>query len=84
MFTFAVVMIVICVMSCHAITHSVLENDLGQLARVLVNAESWHVFVKFEVGEALEDLLQGCLRDRVVFKLMLLLQLLNQFEKEAD
>ena len=63
---------------------SVLEDDLGELARLLINAIGRHVLVEFEVGEALEDLLQSRLTDGVVLKLVLLLELLDQLEKESN
>jgi len=60
------------------------EDDLGKLARLIIDTVSWHVFVEFEVSEPLEDLLESGLTDRVVFKLVLLLELLDELEEEAD
>jgi hypothetical protein len=60
------------------------EDDLGKLARILIDTVSWHVFVKFEVSEPLEDLLESGLTDGVVFKLVLILELLDELEEEAD
>ena len=61
-----------------------LEEDFRELSGLLINAECRHVLVKLEVSKPLEDLLQSRLTHGVVLKLMLLLQLLNQLEQEAN
>ena len=61
-----------------------LEENLGKLARLLIDAECGHIFVEVEIGEALEDLLERGLAHRVILQLVLLLQLLNQLEQEPD
>ena len=61
-----------------------LKHNLSELARLLIDAVGRHVLIEFEVGEALENLLERRLTDGVVLKLVLFLELLDQLEEETD
>ena len=61
-----------------------LKEDLGKFTRLLVDTECWHIFVEIKISKALEDLLKCCLTHRVVLKLVLFFELLNQLEQETD
>lgn len=60
------------------------KYNLGKFARFIIYAECRHIFVEFKVSETLENLLESCLADGIVFELMLFLQLLYELEEEAD
>ena len=61
-----------------------LEHNLGELSWLLIDTVGGHILIELKVGEALENLLQGGLTDRVIFELVLFLQLLDQLEEETD
>ena len=63
---------------------SFLEHNLCKLTRFLVDAVGGYVLVKFKVGKALENLLQGGLTHGIILKLVLLLELLDKLEEETD
>ena len=61
-----------------------LEYDFSKFTRVLIDTESGHILVELEVSKTLKDLLESSLADRVIFKLVLLFELFNQFEQESN
>jgi len=61
-----------------------LEYDLSKLPRILINAESRHIFIELEICKSLKDLLKCGLTDGIVFKIVLFFELLDEFEGVAD
>ena len=62
----------------------IFENNFCKLTRFLVDAVGWDIVIKFVVCESLEYLLESCLTYRVIFELVLLLELFNESEEEPN